>query len=174
VQICERDAPHSLQHRVLGLRGFSSGADGQGEKTANVGDTVKIQYEGLMTNGTVITSSQGEPLQIKLGAGDIISGLEQALVGMQLGEKKTVKLEPRAAFGEMNPDLVVFVPADKVPAEVYEQTKLREQMHVQGGSRQIKGTVIAKTDKGLTCDLNHPLAGYELHFAVEMIEISSP
>lgn len=130
------------------------------------GDTVTVHYTGSLEDGTTFDSSrQGEPLTFELGAGQIIPGFEAAVRTLEVGESKTVTLEPEQAYGEPDPSLIVDVPAERAPDGL------------QAGDRVMLGngvpaTVIGVAEETVKIDANHPLAGRTLTFELELVGVS--
>lgn len=136
------------------------------------GDKVKIDYEGTLNDGTVFDSSEkhGEPLEFEVGAGQIIPGFEDALIGMEKGDEKEITLQPTEAYGDRNPNLVQKIPKDQLPNEVVEGMMLVVSLP-NGVQMPVKVTGV--TDEFVTIDLNHPLAGKILNFKIKVVDISS-
>lgn len=139
---------------------------------AKKGDTVKIHYTGTLADGTVFDSSAGrEPLSFTIGSGQVIPGFEEAVTGMVRDEKKTITIPVDKAYGPRNEELVFNVPCSQVPPEITPEIGQRLQM--QGPHNQpIIVTVTEVTDVHILLDANPPLAGKELNFAIELVEIS--
>lgn len=136
------------------------------------GDTVRIHYTGTLTDGTTFDSSQGrDPLEFTVGQGQIIPGLEKAIPGMTAGDKKTVAVPAAEAYGPTNPEARQDVPRDEIPAEI--PLDLGTQLQVQAPDGQVLPvTVVAVTEEIVTLDANHPLAGKDLTFDIELVEIA--
>ncbi|MFN3610077.1 MAG: peptidylprolyl isomerase [Hyphomonas sp.] len=135
------------------------------------GDTVHIHYTGTLSDGTPFDSSQGrEPLAFEVGTGQIISGLDAAIPGMAVGEKKTVKVPCDEAYGPINPDMRQDVPRSDIPPEIPVEVGTRLQMQTQSG-QPVPVVVVAADDKTITLDANHPLAGQDLTFDIELVAI---
>lgn len=134
------------------------------------GDKVKVEYTGTLENGEVFDSSekQGKPLEFEIGAGQIIKGFEQAVIGMEKGEEKEITLKPEQAYGDYNPELVKKVPKDKLPEEAKQGAML--MMHLPNGMN-IPAKVKEIGEKEATLDLNHPLAGKTLIFKIKITDI---
>lgn len=131
---------------------------------------VSMHYTLTDDAGTLIDSSRGrEPLDYLHGHGNIISGLENALEGAEAGYKAAVKLSPAEGYGEYNAQAVFEVPKDKFPAG----SDIEEGMQVHGEGPQgvMSFTVVGLTDAGVVLDGNHPLAGKNLNFDVEVIAV---
>ena len=138
---------------------------------AKSGDKVRIHYTGKLDDGTQFDSSEGrEPLEFELGGGQIIAGFEQAVEGMSVGESKSVRLEPEEAYGPHHEQLVQQVSRDALPDDI----DPKEGMALQSSSpdgQVTQLTVTAVTEKSITVDANHPLAGRALSFDIELVEI---
>ena len=136
------------------------------------GDTVRIHYTGTLTDGTTFDSSQGrDPLEFTVGQGQIIPGLEKAIPGMTAGDKKTVAVPAAEAYGPTNPEARQDVPRDEIPAEI--PLDLGTQLQVQAPDGHVLPvTVVAVTEEIVTLDANHPLAGKDLTFDIELVEIA--
>ncbi len=136
------------------------------------GDKVKVEYEGTLDDGTVFDSSEkhGEPLEFEIGAGQIIPGFEDAVMGMENGEEKEFHLEASDAYGDRNPQLVQKIPRDQMPKEV-EQGMVLVVGLPNGAQIPVKVTEV--TDEWVTIDLNHPLAGENLNFKIKIVDVSS-
>ena len=136
------------------------------------GDKVKVEYEGSFDDGTVFDSSEkcGEPLEFEVGAGQIIPGFEDAVVGMEKGDEKEIKLPPEDAYGDPNPQLIQKIPKEQLPDQVMEG-----MVWVMGlpNGVQIPVKVVEVTESEVTIDLNHPLAGKTLNFKIKIVDVSS-
>jgi peptidylprolyl isomerase len=136
------------------------------------GDTVRIHYTGTLADGSTFDSSEGrDPLEFTVGSGQIIPGLDKALPGMTVGEKKTVEIEPAEAYGEAHPDAIQAIPRSNVPAEIPLEVGLQLQMQSPSG-QVVPVTVVEITEEEVTLDANHPLAGKALTFAFEIVSIN--
>ena len=139
---------------------------------AKTGDTVHFHYTGTLSDGSVFDSSQGrEPLSFTLGSGQIIPGLDAALDGMTVGEAKTVTIPPEQAYGPRDPQARQAIPRDQIPADIPLEPGTMLQMQSPDG-RAIPVTVAEADDQQVVLDANHPLAGQELTFAVEVVAIA--
>lgn len=138
---------------------------------AKTGDTVKIHFTGKMQDDTVVeTSKDRGPLEFKIGEGNVISGLEQGIIGMQVGDKKTLTISPQEAFGLPRQELMVDLNKDDIP----EGIKLAVGIHLDiqaSDGQKFKVKVVDVKEDTVTLDANHPLAGVTLIFDVELIEI---
>ncbi len=134
------------------------------------GDVVRIHYTGRLEDGTEFDNSRGrEPLEFVAGAGNVIQGVSQGVIGMSEGETKTVTVPPEEAYGERNPALEQKVARDDLPEGVHEGAQLRA---VQG-DREIPVWVRQLDDAGAVIDANHPLAGKTLVFDLELVEVAA-
>ena len=131
---------------------------------------VKLNYTGKFEDGTVFDTSlqEGrEPLRTMLGQGNLIPGFEKGLLGMSEGESKTITIEPVEGYGEYLDGLVTTVPPTQVPATV----KVGDVLQSQGDRGTMNVTVKEINEEGVKLDANHPLAGKNLVFEVEVLEI---
>lgn len=135
-------------------------------------DSVKVNYTGKLADGTVFDSSANrEPLQFKLGAGEVIPGFEEAIIGMQEGTKKTVNISSDQAYGPYQDDLVIEVSKNKLPDNLKLELGQKLTMKMNDNS-QIMVTVTDIRDEAISIDANHPLAGKDLTFDIELIGIN--
>ncbi len=145
-----------------------------GERMTNEaknGDKVAIHYTGSLTDGTVFDSSDGRaPLAFTIGAGQIIPGLDKALPGMKVGEKKTVNIPPDEAYGSHDPEGIIGVPRDEMPDDLELEIGTKLEMRSPDG-RAMTVTVTALATDTVTLDANHHLAGKELVFAFELVAV---
>jgi len=139
--------------------------------TAKSGDTVRIHYTGTLSDGSTFDSSEGrDPLEFTLGTGQVIVGFDKAVDGMAVGENKTVNIPCDEAYGPSNPDARQDFPRDKVPDDV--PLEIGTRLQLSGPSGQPIMVVVAEvTDETVVLDGNHPLAGQDLTFALELVEI---
>ena len=139
--------------------------------TAKNGDTVKIHYTGTLADGTKFDSSEGrDPLSFQLGAGPIIPGLEKEIAGMAVGDQKTVTVAADEAYGERDPRQGQQVPRNALPPDLEPQVGMQLQAQTPNGV-PVQLIVVEVAEDTITVDANHPLAGHDLIFAVEMVEI---
>ncbi|MDX1775193.1 MAG: peptidylprolyl isomerase [Desulfobulbales bacterium] len=139
---------------------------------AKKGDTVKIHYTGRLTDGTVFDSSNGrEPLQFNIGSGQVIAGFEEAVIGMEAGEKKNIQIPCDKAYGEKNPSLVMEVEREHVPTDINPEVGQRLEVGSPTGEL-LAVTVIEVSEKSIVLDANPPLAGKDLTFDIELVEIA--
>lgn len=140
--------------------------------TAKQGDTVKVHYTGKLEDGTVFdSSSDRDPLEFTIGTGMIIPGFEQAVLGMSPGESKTEVIAPDMAYGPYLQEMVVVVDRAQIPEEI--EPEVGQQLHIQHDSTgQLIPVVITEVSgSAVTLDANHPLAGEDLTFDIELVGI---
>ncbi|MCA1802900.1 MAG: peptidylprolyl isomerase [Rhodothermaceae bacterium] len=139
---------------------------------AKNGDTVKVHYTGKLNDGSVFDSSENrEPLEFQLGSGQLIPGFEKAVSGMTVGDSTTVTIPANEAYGEVNEELILSVEKDRLPADI--QPEVGMQLQVQQPNGQPVPVVISDVTDGIVkLDANHPLAGKELIFDIEVVEIA--
>jgi len=135
------------------------------------GDKVRIHYTGTLADGTTFDSSQGrDPLEFTVGSGQIISGLDREVEGMKVGDKQTVTVPAEEAYGAHDPAKVQQVPRSALPPELEPQEGMQLQAQTpQGG--QVALMITSVGEQEITVDANHPLAGKDLVFDIEMVEI---
>ncbi len=138
---------------------------------AKDGDTVKVHYTGTLKNGEVFdTSEEKEPLEFTLGEGQLIPGFEKAVVGMDVGDSAKIDIPTDEAYGEAREDLVINVPKDQLPEGVTPEVGMQLQVNQPNGQPvPVRITKVGDTD--LTLDANHPLAGEDLTFDIELVEV---
>jgi len=135
------------------------------------GDKVKVHYTGRLDDGTVFdTSEKKEPLEFEIGLGRVIPGFEDAIMGMAIGDKKTVKILSDQAYGEYNEEFKQDFPRDQFPGDLKLEVGQRFQVDQKDGGK-ILVSIAAITDKTVTLDANNPLAGKDLTFDIELVEI---
>jgi len=139
---------------------------------AKDGDTVKVHYTGTLENGEVFdTSQEREPLEFTLGQGQLIPGFEKAVIGLNVGDSTKVDIPSGEAYGELREDLVLNVPKDQLPADVEPQVGMQLQVNQPNG-QPVPVRITNITDEELTLDANHPLAGKDLSFKIELVEVA--
>jgi len=137
------------------------------------GDTVKVHYHGRLTDGTTFDSSEGrEPLEFQVGGGMVIPGFENGVVGMQVGEKKTINIPFAEAYGPHYPEGVIAFPKDQFPDDMQLEIGMRLQMSDSEGN-VIPVEVTEIGEENVMLDRNHFLAGKDLVFDVELVEIGA-
>lgn len=140
---------------------------------AKAGYTVKVHYTGKLEDGTVFDSSlEREPLAFKLGAGQIIPGFEKAVEGMEPGQKSSTVIPATEAYGPRNEEALVVVQRSQLPPNLEPEVGQQLQMQQQGG-RQLPVRVVEVDEAKVTLDANHPLAGQDLAFEIEVVAVES-
>ena len=138
---------------------------------ASDGDTVRVHYTVTLQDGTTFDTSVGrEPLEFTLGEGRMIPGFEKAVYGLQVGKSKTVTIPAEEAYGPHRDDLVIVVEREQLPADL--DPKVDQQLPIQqtdGRTAVVIVTDVSETT--ITVDANHPLAGKDLTFEIELVEI---
>jgi peptidylprolyl isomerase len=136
------------------------------------GDSVKVHYTGKLKDGTVFdTSDNKEPLAFTVGTGQVIEGFESAVIGMEPGQAKTIEIPADKAYGAHHPEMIINLNREDVPADVNPQVnQMLKVKQEDGTSFTVKVTEV--TDKSLTLDANHPLAGKDLTFDIRLAEIA--
>ncbi|BAZ68071.1 MAG: peptidylprolyl isomerase [Pelatocladus maniniholoensis HA4357-MV3] len=138
---------------------------------AKLGDTVKVHYTGKLDDGTVFDSSaERDPLQFSIGEGLVIPGFEQAVVGMTPGESKRTNISADEAYGPYRPELVMVVEKERIPTDVSVEVGQMLQIS-QSNGQAIPVVVTEVSDSQITLDANHPLAGQELIFEIQLVQI---
>jgi len=137
------------------------------------GDTVNVHYTGKLEDGTVFDSSEGGvPLEFKVGEGEFLKGLEDGVIGMEIGEEKTIKIPAEEGYGIYMKEKIFEFGKDRAPENFNPEIGQELQMYRADGM-PITVKVIEKTEKGFMMDCNHRLAGKNLIFDIKLVEISS-
>ena len=135
------------------------------------GDKIKVDYTGTLEDGTVFDTSEGkQPLEFEVGAGKIIKGFDEALIGMEKGQEKEITIPPAEAYGDHNPQLIKKIPRDKLPAGQEPKPGMMLALGTPDG-KQFPAKITEVTDKEVSIDLNHPLAGKTLKFKIKVVDI---
>ena len=139
--------------------------------SAKIGDTVKVYYTGKLRDDTVFDSSDGEPLEFKIGDGMVIPGFEEAIVGMDVGQHKTISVESEQAYGPHLDGLIATISKDQFPETV--EPEAGKQIRVANQLGQVfVMTIVEVGDSTVTLDANHPLAGKDLVFDIDLVSIN--
>ena len=139
--------------------------------TAQPGDTVRIHYTGRLRDGSVFDSSEGkEPLEFTLGLGEVIRGFDRAVEGMSAGDRKSIHIPAGEAYGPYREDLMVAVDRAQFPPNVPPEVGQQLQVGMDDGG-VLDVTVTEIDDDSVTLDANHPLAGQDLLFELELVEV---
>ena len=138
--------------------------------TAQQGNTVKVHYTGKLDDGTVFDSSEGgSPLEFTVGQGQVIPGFENGVLGMAIGESRTLNIPMDQAYGPHRPDGQFEIDRAELPDSIPLEVGMRLQSN-QGG-RTVFVTVVAFDDSKVKMDANHPLAGQDLIFDIQLVEV---
>ena len=139
--------------------------------TIQNGSTVTLHYKGTLNDGTTFDSSfeRNEPMTITTGQGNLIAGFETALEGMAAGETKTFTIAAENAYGNPNPEAVTTMEKSAFPDDFPFEVGMT--VPLMGPNGQVISTLTEVTDTEVTCDLNHPLAGQDLTFEIEVLEV---
>jgi FKBP-type peptidyl-prolyl cis-trans isomerase 2 len=135
------------------------------------GDTVKVHYHGRLTDGTTFDSSEGrEPLEFEVGGGMVIKGFDDGLMGMTIGQKKTIEIPVENAYGPKDPQMLMDFPIDRFPPDMKPEIGMRLNM-TNGSGQHIPVVIVELKGDTVILDANHPLAGEDLIFDLELMEI---
>ena len=138
---------------------------------AKKGDKVQVNYKGYLDDGTIFDSSEGkDPLDVTLGSGGVIPGFDAALTGMEVGDKKTVKIPMDQAYGNHNAEMVMQIPKSQIPPDL--KPEIGDKLQVGGPSGELIAVVVVDIDdEFIVLDANPPLAGKDLTFDLELVAI---
>ena len=162
-------------HECCGGHGEGGGCCGRHQFTMegrNVGKNVKVHYRGTFDDGTQFDSSydRGEPLEFVCGAGMMIKGFDKAVADLEVGQVVDVHLMPEEAYGQPDPDAVITIEIAQLPGS--ENLNVGERVYLRNMMGQpFPVTVTAKDDTNITLDANHEMAGKELNFRIELVEV---
>lgn len=138
---------------------------------AKKGDKVKVHYTGRLNDGSEFDSSKGrEPLEFEIGSQQVIPGFENAVVGMKTGDTVTVEIPHNEAYGPVRDEMILKVEKEKLPPDFKPEVGQQYQLPQDNGQNVIV-TVTEVTDDTIELDANHPLAGKDLTFDIELVEI---
>ena len=139
---------------------------------AQTGDKVKVHYHGKLRSGETFDSSQGrDPLEFELGSGQVIKGFDDGIKGMQVGDKKTIEIAVVDAYGEKQQEMIIEFPKDQFPPDMNPEAGMQLMMS-NGSGQQFPVTIVEVKEESVVLDANHPLAGQELIFDLELVEIT--
>ncbi|MBI5115396.1 peptidylprolyl isomerase [Candidatus Poribacteria bacterium] len=139
---------------------------------AKKGDTVKVHYTGKLEDGTVFDSSTGrEPLEFQVGEGEVIQGFDEAVVGMEIGQSKTTAIGIEKAYGPRMEEMVVKLQRDRLPPDL--DLKVDQVLQMRSPNGQIMRVIVTGiSNSEITVDANHPLAGKNLSFDIQLVGIA--
>ena len=140
-------------------------------KEVQSGDKVKVHYHGKLTSGETFDSSQDRaPLEFEVGTGMVIKGFDEGVTGMKVGDKKTLNIPYDEAYGPKNPEMIIEFPKEKFPKDM--ELEVGTPLVMTGGSGEQFQVVISQVKEStVMLDANHPLAGQDLVFDIELVEI---
>jgi peptidylprolyl isomerase len=137
------------------------------------GDKIKVHYHGRLTSGETFDKSEGrEPLEFEVGSGMVIKGFDDGVTGMTVGDKKTVNIPADEAYGPQNPDMVIEMPKDRFPKDMEIEIGMPLAMS-DGQGQQFQVVIKEIKDEVVMLDANHPLAGQDLIFDLELVSIDT-
>lgn len=137
------------------------------------GDTVKVHYHGRLADGSTFDSSAGkDPLQFQVGSGQVIPGFDNGVKGMTVGEKKTIEIPAEEAYGPSDPNNMAEFPISEFPAEIKPEVGMELSM-TDGNGQVIPVTIKEVRESTVILDANHFLAGKDLIFDIELVEIGA-
>lgn len=140
--------------------------------TVKKGNEVKVDYIGSFDDGTVFDKSESrEPLEFEAGSGHVISGFDDAVIGMKKGQEKKIQIESKDAYGDVNPELLKNIPKSALPKEPEPKAGMMLAIGTPDG-QQIPARITEVSDDDITIDLNHPLAGKRLNFLIKLVDFS--
>ena len=135
------------------------------------GDVIRVHYTGILNDGSQFDSSVGRsPLEFTVGAGQMIAGFDAGVVGMSVGEKKTIQIDPDNGYGQKDPNAIIEFPASNVPEGMQVEVGMKLNLQNQYG-QPVPVEVIEVKEEVIIMDANHFLAGKDLIFEVELVEI---
>jgi peptidylprolyl isomerase len=139
-------------------------------KMVKSGDKVAIHYKGTLNDGTLFDSSEGrEPLEFQVGSGMVIKGFDEGVMGMQVGEKKSIHISVEDAYGPASEEMIFNFDRADIPADI--PLNVGETLNMHDGQRAVPVIIREVTESYVRLDANHPLAGQELNFELELVAI---
>ncbi|EEZ92550.1 MAG: peptidylprolyl isomerase FKBP-type [Candidatus Parvarchaeum acidiphilum ARMAN-4] len=137
------------------------------DETIKKGDKIQVMYTGYLEDGSVFDSNEGkEALSFEVGAGRIIKGFDDAVIGMKIGESKSITVKPEEAYGERHEEMVI-----KLPKTQFQGEEIKEGMMVSSNNG-MQATVVSVNENDVTLDFNFPLAGKTLKFDIKIVAIN--
>ena len=136
------------------------------------GDKIKVHYHGRLSDGSTFDSSEGrEPLEFEVGSGAVIPGFDEGVTGMVAGEKKTINIPVDEAYGPAQEEMIMEFPISQFPDDIKPEVGMQLNMSDDDG-QQFPAVVIDVNETNVFLDANHPLAGEDLTFDLELVEIT--
>lgn len=134
------------------------------------GDTIKVHYKGTLNDGSQFDSSEGrEPLEFQVGGGMVIKGFDDGVLGMKEGDKKTVNIPAKEAYGEPNAEMIFDFEKAQIPSEI--PLEVGGTLTMNNGQQNVPVKIVAVEEASIKLDANHPLAGQDLNFDLELVSI---
>ena len=141
------------------------------KKIVKEGRNVTVHYTGTLNDGTVFDSSRNyDPISFEVGGGQVIAGFNAAVVGMKVGESKSIHIPCEEAYGQRSDNAVMVVPHSAFPEDF--KPEVGTQVQGSGPNGTFPAIVQGVADEGITLDMNHPLAGQDLNFDIEIVEVT--
>jgi peptidylprolyl isomerase len=138
--------------------------------TAKEGDKVKVHYKGTLNDGKEFDNSEGrDPIEFSVGSGEVIAGFDKAVVGMSPGDSRSFKIPVEEAYGPHREELVLTVDREMIPPDI--NPNVGDGLVLEQNEQKMQVVVTDVSDDKVTMDANHPLAGEELNFTIELVEI---
>ena len=138
---------------------------------AKNGDTVQVAYTGKLDDGSVFdTTAEGEPIEFTLGQGQVLPAFEEAVIGMGSGDSKTIVILPDEAYGDRSDELILTMGRDQVPFDREPEIGKMYRL-VQKDGQSFPVTVMDMSEETIVFDANHPLAGKDLTFDIQLVQI---
>jgi FKBP-type peptidyl-prolyl cis-trans isomerase 2 len=135
------------------------------------GDKIRVHYHGKLRSGDVFDSSNGrEPLEFTVGSGQVIKGFDEGVKGMKVGDKKTIEIPVGEAYGEKEQERMLQFPIEQFPPDLKPEVGMQLMMS-DGSGQQLPVTITEVKEDSVVLDANHPLAGQDLIFDLELVEI---
>lgn len=135
------------------------------------GDKVKVHYHGRLDNGETFDKSEGrEPLEFEVGSGMVIKGFDDGVTGMSVGDKKTINIPFDEGYGPRNPEMIIEMPKERFPKDMEIEVGMPLGMS-DGQGQQFQVVITEIKEEVVMLDANHPLAGHDLTFDLELVEI---
>jgi peptidylprolyl isomerase len=136
------------------------------------GDTIKVHYKGTLNDGSVFDSSEGrDPLEFEVGGGMVIKGFDDGVLGMQEGDKKKVNIPAIEAYGPSNPEMIFDFEREKIPADM--PLEVGGMLNMNNGQQTVPVKIIEVSNSSIKLDANHPMAGLDLNFDLELVSIQA-
>lgn len=141
------------------------------KEQAKKGDKVKVHYHGKLNDGSTFDSSNGrQPLEFEIGSGMVIKGFDEGITGMSVGDKKTISIPAEHAYGSVQEDMVIEFPRSNFPPDITPEIGMTLNMHSENGE-ELPVVIKNINDETITLDANHPLAGKDLIFDIELVDL---